>query len=89
MRLNIAKDSGNISTKETYIITPAEKPSEIHRKEVFVLLEKKAIILPIPVEIPAKRVSKKANKTCWSIDQNKALYILFLSQSALLSKGAK
>lgn len=45
------------------IITPAEKPSEPAKKAVFVFLVKKAIALPIPVESPAKRVSKKAIKT--------------------------
>ena len=51
---------GNMSTKETKSITPAENPKATVRNVVFVLSVKKAIRLPIPVERPAMRVSPKA-----------------------------
>jgi len=49
-----------ISTKETYSITPAEKPVARERKRVFVLLAAKAMTLPTPVAMPAKTVSPRA-----------------------------
>jgi len=50
----------NISTIDTYIITPAENPRAIDKNFVLVCLVKKASILPIPVDRPAKRVRPKA-----------------------------
>jgi hypothetical protein len=53
-------DLTNISTKEIYIITPAEKPIPKERNFVFVGFVKKAMAAPTPVESPASSVSKKA-----------------------------
>jgi hypothetical protein len=55
--------SGKISIIDTYIITPAEKPRLVDKNFVFVVFEKSAIMLPIPVERPAMRVNKKARNT--------------------------
>jgi hypothetical protein len=48
-------------------MTPAEHPSETERNFLPVLLVKKAIRLPIPVESPAKSVKPKARQTLLSI----------------------
>ena len=57
---------GNISTNETYIITPAEKPRPAESIFVFVLFAKNARALPTPVARPANIVNPKAIKTCFS-----------------------
>jgi hypothetical protein len=54
---------GSISTKDTYIITPAENPRTPDNSLVFVRFVKNAIRLPIPVDNPAIRVSPKAIST--------------------------
>jgi len=54
---------GNISINDTYIITPAENPSDVDKTFVFVLDVKKDIKEPMPVASPANNVSKKANNT--------------------------
>jgi hypothetical protein len=54
---------GIISINETYIITPAENPKEIDKKEVLVFLVKNAKKLPIPVAKPANVVNKNAIAT--------------------------
>ena len=42
-------------------MTPAEKPNENAKNFVLVVLAKKAMALPIPVDNPANKVRKKAN----------------------------
>jgi hypothetical protein len=58
--LSVASAFVSISVNDIYIITPAEKPKEKARKEVWVLFAKKAITPPIAVARPAKSVSPKA-----------------------------
>src|SRR5699024_6107553 len=58
-------DSGMSSIKETYIITPADKPRAADRKRVFVFCVRKAIRLPMPVESPAIKVSPNAQRISW------------------------
>jgi len=55
--------SKNISTKDTYIITPAEKPRASDRNFLLVVLARTAMALPTPVERPAMAVSAKAMRT--------------------------
>ena len=50
----------NISTNDTKIIIPAEKPKLKAKKVLLVVFEKKAMILPKEVEIPAKNVKVNA-----------------------------
>jgi len=52
--------SSKISTKDTYIITPAENPKEPDKNFILVILALRTAIPPSPVDIPAKSVSKKA-----------------------------
>ncbi|AHY39522.1 hypothetical protein CJ8421_01305 [Campylobacter jejuni subsp. jejuni CG8421] len=59
---------GKISIKEMYIITPAEKPSPKESTLKSSFLEKKAIIEPIAVEKPAKRVNSIAIKICSNVN---------------------
>ena len=51
-----------ISVRETYIMTPAEKPRVRDINFGFVFFERTAIILPIPVLSPAKSAIRKAGK---------------------------
>ncbi len=56
---------GNISTNDTYIITPAENPRAIVRSFVFVRLAKNARALPMPVDRPANNVRPNAIRMLW------------------------
>jgi hypothetical protein len=50
----------NISMKETYSMTPAEKPRDKDSSFLFVRLVKKASALPRQVERPANKVNPNA-----------------------------
>ena len=54
---------GNISTKETKIITPAEKLNDKLSNLGLNRLDTRPSKLPSPVQRPAARVSRKANNT--------------------------
>ncbi len=72
------------ATMETYIITPAEKPSAKDKKAVLVLLANRAIRLPIPVDNPVRIVKTRANDILLiSISAFPAILILFLLRSTL------
>lgn len=76
---------GNISTNETYIIAPAEKPRESVKNVVFDLRVLSPNKLPIPVDNPANMVRPNANKLCWDAltiidDSVYLIYILKLSR---------
>lgn len=55
-----ANDNGKISTKETYSITPALRPSAPASIFLLVDLVKNASNAPMPVLIPATRVNPRA-----------------------------
>ncbi|MBA7586189.1 hypothetical protein ES708_28185 [subsurface metagenome] len=67
-------------------MTPAEKPRDMERNFILVVLAKKAIALPIPVDNPANRVNPKAKNivlvSIISIHLNSLAMFMLLSRKS-------
>ena len=70
-------------------MTPAEKPSDRERNDVLVRLAKKAMALPMPVDIPANSVRRNGTNTCcdmamtdWELVLQKRTKIYFVQKQS-------
>ena len=70
-------------------MTPAEKPSDRERNDVLVRLAKKAMALPMPVDIPSNSVRRNGTNTCcdmamtdWELVLQKRTEIYFVQKQS-------
>ena len=68
-------------------MTPAEKPSDRERNDVLVRLAKKAMALPMPVDIPANSVRRNGTNTCCDMAMTDWELVLQRERKSILFKN--
>ena len=67
-------------------MTPAEKPSDRERNDVLVRLAKKAMALPMPVDIPANSVRRNGTKNWCDLGMSEWGFVGDLRASCYLGR---